>query len=60
VARFGAEVVVTAAGSGWGSCAQYLHETVARLEELGIHDRNLWRLQQLVAERLQAADTSIS
>jgi cation transport protein ChaC len=54
-----ADVVATAAGS-WGSCAQYLHETVARLEELGIHDRNLWRLQQLVAERLQAADTSIS
>ena len=53
-----ADVVATAAGS-WGSCAQYLHETVARLEELGIHDRNLWRLQQLVAERLQPVGTAI-
>jgi len=46
-----ADAVATAAGH-WGSCAEYLHETVARLEELGIHDRKLWRLQQLVAERL--------
>jgi glutathione-specific gamma-glutamylcyclotransferase len=49
-----AEIVATAAGH-WGSCAEYLRETVARLEELGIHDRNLWRLQALVAERITAA-----
>lgn len=28
--------------------------TVSHLEERGIHDRNLWRLQKLVAERIQA------
>jgi cation transport protein ChaC len=49
-----AEIVSTAAGH-WGSCAEYLRETVAHLEELGIQDRNLWRLQALVAERIKAA-----
>jgi cation transport protein ChaC len=46
-----AEVLSKAAGH-WGSCAEYLYETVAHLEKLGIHDRNLWRLQRLVAERI--------
>jgi len=32
-----------------GSCASYLYNTVAKLEEFGIRDRNLWRLQELVA-----------
>jgi cation transport protein ChaC len=36
-----------------GSCAEYLYNTVAHLEELGIRDRNLWRLQALVAERIR-------
>ncbi len=36
-----------------GSCAEYLLETVTHLEQLGIRDRNLWRLQALVAERLE-------
>jgi len=35
-----------------GSCAEYLLETVDHLEELGIRDRRLWRLQRLVADRL--------
>ncbi len=35
-----------------GSCASYLYNTVAKLEEFGIHDRNLWRLQELVAEEI--------
>jgi cation transport protein ChaC len=39
-----------------GSCAEYLMNTVAHLEQLGIHDRYLWRLQQLVAERIGAMD----
>jgi cation transport regulator ChaC len=47
-----ADVLATAAGH-WGSCAEYLYETVAHLEQLGIHDRNLWRLQRLVAERIK-------
>ncbi len=44
-----ADVLSRAAGH-WGSCAEYLHNTVVHLEELGIHDRNLWRLQTLVAD----------
>jgi cation transport protein ChaC len=35
-----------------GSCAEYLLETVTHLDELGIRDRRLWRLQAMVAERL--------
>jgi cation transport protein ChaC len=38
-----------------GSMAEYVFSTVAKLEELGIHDRNLWRLQALVADRIDAA-----
>ncbi|WP_201839276.1 gamma-glutamylcyclotransferase [Microvirga zambiensis] len=48
-----ADVLARACGH-WGSCAEYLHRTVAHLEEQGIHDRNLWRLQALVAERIKA------
>lgn len=36
-----------------GSCAEYLYNTVSHLEELGIRDRNLWRLQHLVAEEIR-------
>ena len=35
-----------------GSTAEYLHNTVRSLEEHGIRDRNLWRLQKLVAEEI--------
>jgi cation transport protein ChaC len=35
-----------------GSCAEYLMETVAHLEELGIRDQRLWRLQHMVADRI--------
>ena len=52
-----AAIMSTAAGH-WGSCAEYLRETVAHLEELGIRDRNLWQLQALVAERIKAAATA--
>jgi cation transport protein ChaC len=31
-----------------------LHNTVAKLEECGIHDRNLWRLQELVAAEIES------
>jgi cation transport protein ChaC len=37
-----------------GTNAEYLLETVLKCEELGIHDRFLWRLQELVAERMRA------
>jgi cation transport protein ChaC len=49
-----ARVLAKACGH-WGSCAEYLHNTVVHLEERGIHDRNLWRLQGLVAQRITAA-----
>lgn len=38
----------------WGSMAEYVMNTVAGLEEIGIHDRHLWKIQQLVAERIEA------
>jgi cation transport protein ChaC len=44
--------VLAGACGHWGSCAEYLHNTVAHLEEHGIHDRGLWRLQALVARRI--------
>ncbi len=37
-----------------GSMADYLYSTVSHLEALGIRDRHLWRLQELVAERIEA------
>jgi cation transport protein ChaC len=46
-----AEVLAKACGH-WGSGAEYLHSAVAHLEERSIHDRQLWRLQALVAERI--------
>ena len=36
-----------------GTMAEYLLNTVLHLEEAGIHDRALWRMQSLVAERLE-------
>ena len=38
----------------WGSMAEYLCNTVLHLEEMGIRDAYLWRIQALVAERLAA------
>ncbi len=38
----------------WGSGAEYLMNTVAHLESLGIHDRYLWKLQELVAQEIEA------
>jgi cation transport protein ChaC len=49
-----AEILARAVGH-WGSGAEYLMNTVQQLEKLGIHDRNLWRLQELVAARIEAA-----
>ena len=47
---------ILAAACGFrGSMAEYLFATVAHLEQLGIHDRNLWRLQEKVADRIEAA-----
>jgi len=49
-----AHVLARACGYA-GSCAEYLYNTVSHLEALGIRDRNLWRLQQLVAEEIVEA-----
>jgi cation transport protein ChaC len=48
-----ADVLATASGFR-GSMAEYLFSTVSILESLGIRDRNLWRLQGLVADRIDA------
>jgi cation transport protein ChaC len=49
-----ADILARACGH-WGSGAEYLMHTVAHLEELGIHDRYLWKLQELVAQRIKTA-----
>ncbi len=49
-----AHVLARAAGH-WGSAAQYLFRTVTMLEEHGIRDRNLWRIQSLVADEIASA-----
>ena len=51
------EMLATARGFR-GSMAEYLFQTVSMLESLGIHDRNLWRLQALVADRIDAANST--
>ncbi len=51
-----ARTLARAAGH-WGSGANYLYQTVAKLEELGIRDGNLWRLQQLVANEILGMTT---
>jgi cation transport protein ChaC len=43
---------IAAACGQRGPSAEYLLETVAHCAELGIHDRHLWRIQKLVAERM--------
>jgi cation transport protein ChaC len=61
--RFGdedtARKLATACGH-WGSCADYLYNTVANLESRGIHDRYLWRLQELVATEVRADDSAVA
>jgi cation transport protein ChaC len=47
-----ADVLATACGFR-GSMCEYLYSTVRQLESLGIHDRHLWRLQEMVAERVE-------
>jgi len=47
-----AQVLARAAGH-WGSAAHYLLRTVSMLEQHGIRDRNLQRVQSLVAREIQ-------
>ncbi|WP_454854449.1 gamma-glutamylcyclotransferase [Rhizobium binxianense] len=46
-------LIARACGQG-GSCAEYLHNTIVDLHAEGIRDRNLWRLQELVAAEIVA------
>jgi cation transport protein ChaC len=49
-----AEILASARGH-WGTGAEYLLNTVSRLEARGIHNSNLWRLQELIASCIEAA-----
>lgn len=49
-----AAVLIAQACGPAGSCAEYLLRTVSDLATRDILDRNLWRLQELVAARLNA------
>jgi cation transport protein ChaC len=51
--------ILASACGHWGSGAEYLYNTVHHLAERGIHDRNLWRLQELVADRLAQKTAAI-
>jgi len=44
----------------WGSMPDYLLNTVAHLEDAGIHDPYLWRMQVLVAKRLEKIGAAIT
>ncbi len=46
-----ADALARAAGP-MGTMAEYLRSTVERLEAMGIRDDRLWRLQEMVAERI--------
>ncbi len=48
---------IAAACGHRGPAAEYLLETVAHCEALGIHDRHLWKIQELVAGRLKGSGT---
>lgn len=50
-----ARILARACGH-WGSGADYLLNTVEHLAHHGIRDRNLWRLQKLVAAEIEAAE----
>jgi glutathione-specific gamma-glutamylcyclotransferase len=50
-----AQVLATAVGSR-GSMVEYLFNTITHLETLGIHDPHLWRLQEMVADRIEDQD----
>jgi glutathione-specific gamma-glutamylcyclotransferase len=54
-----AAILATAVGH-WSSGAEYLLNAIQQLENLGIHDRNLWCLQELVAAEIAAQTEAIS
>lgn len=56
----GVSEILTLACGHLGSGAEYLFNTVVHLDQLGIRDRNLWRLQELVAARLARQPLDLS
>jgi cation transport protein ChaC len=38
--------------------AEYLFNTIQHLERMGIHDPHLWRLQDMVAAEIEAAQVT--
>ena len=46
--------VLSRAAGHWGSTAQYVFNTISKLEEHGIRDRNLWRIQRLMADEISS------
>lgn len=47
--------VLSRAAGHWGSAAQYAFNTIVKLEENGIRDRNLWQIQKLMAVEIKAS-----
>jgi cation transport protein ChaC len=45
---------IAAAAGPLGTCAEYLFETVAHLEELGVRDRGLERMRRSLAKHIEA------
>lgn len=48
-----AEHLASACGH-WGSCAEYLHQTIVSLAAAGIHDPYLWDMQERVARLIES------
>jgi glutathione-specific gamma-glutamylcyclotransferase len=46
--------ILTRAAGHWGTGAEYLYNTVHHLDQIGIRDRNLWHLQEMVAGEILA------
>jgi cation transport protein ChaC len=44
--------VLSRAAGHWGSAAQYAYNTISKLNEHGIRDRNLWQIQKLMAAEI--------
>lgn len=51
--------VLSRAAGHWGSSAQYAYRTIFMLEELGIRDCNLWRIQKLMADKIRSMHQSV-
>jgi len=54
-----AACILARACGHWGSGAQYLYQTVSKLEAFGIDDENLRTLQQLVADEIERHNSAI-